>query len=45
MDIFYSSARDESAVSDVKILGGDSCVPAVTYAPVSERVAFSVRST
>lgn len=40
VDISYSSDRDESAVSDVKILGGKSCVPSVPCAPVSERVAF-----
>lgn len=43
VDISYSFARDESAVSDVKILDGKSCVPAVTYAPVSERVALSAK--
>lgn len=37
----YSSNRDESAVSDVKILDGDSCVPAVTCTPVSDRAALS----
>lgn len=46
VDISYSSARDESAVSAVsavKILGNKSCVPAVTCAPVSERLAFSAK--
>lgn len=41
VDISYSSDRDESAVSDVKILGSKSCVPSVPCAPVSGRVAFS----
>lgn len=44
VDIFYSSDRDESAVSDVKILDGKSCVPAVPCAPVSERVALSAKT-
>lgn len=44
VDISYSSDRDESAVSDVKILGAKSCVPAVTCAPVSERVALSAKT-
>lgn len=44
VDISYSSDRDESDVSDVKILGAKSCVPAVTCAPVSERVALSVKT-
>lgn len=43
VDISYSSARDESAVSDLKILDGKSCVPSVPCAPVSERVAFSAK--
>lgn len=43
VDISYSSARDESAVSAAKILGNKSCVPAVTCAPVSERLAFSAK--
>ena len=43
VNISYSSARDESAVSAVKILGNKSCVPAVTCAPVSERLAFSAK--
>lgn len=45
VDISYSFARDESAVSDVKILDGKSCVPAVPCAPVSERVALSAKLT
>ena len=44
VDISYSSARDESAVSDVKILDGKSCVPSVPCAPVSERVALSAKT-
>lgn len=44
LDISYSSDRDESAVSDVKILGGKSCVPSVPCAPVSERVALSTKT-
>lgn len=44
VDISYSSACDESAVSDVKIFGSKSCVPAVPCAPVSERVAFSAKT-
>lgn len=44
VDISYSSARDESAVSDVKILDSKSCVPAVPCAPVSERVALSAKT-
>ncbi len=43
VDIFYSSDRDESAVSDVQILGSEFCVPSVTFAPVSEREPISVR--
>lgn len=43
VDISYSSDRDESAVSDVKILDSISCVPSVTCAPVSERVALSAK--
>lgn len=44
VDISYSSDRDESAVSDVKILGSKSCVPSVSCAPVSERVALSAKT-
>ena len=44
VDISYSSDRDESAVSDVKILDGKSCVPSVPCAPVSERVALSAKT-
>lgn len=44
VDISYSFGRDESAVSDVKILGAKSCVPSVPCAPVSERVALSVKT-
>ena len=44
VDISYSSDRDESAVSDVKILGAKSCVPSVPCAPVSERVALSAKT-
>lgn len=44
VDISYSSDRDESAVSDVKILDGKSCVPSVPCAPVSERVALSKKT-
>lgn len=44
VDISYSSDRDESAVSDVKILDSKSCVPAVPCAPVSERVALSAKT-
>lgn len=44
VDISYSSARDESAVSDVKILDGKSCVPSVPCVPVSERVALSAKT-
>ena len=40
VDISYSFDRDESAVSDVKILDGKFCVPSVPCAPVSERVAL-----
>lgn len=43
VDISYSFDRDGSAVSDVKILDSKSCVPVVTCAPVSERVALSER--
>lgn len=43
VDISYSSDHDESAVSDVKILGSESCVPFVTCAPVSEREPISAR--
>lgn len=45
LDISYSSDRDESAVSDVKILDGKSCVPSVPCAPVSEREALSTGIT
>lgn len=45
MDISYSFDRDESAVSDVKILDGKSCVPSVPCAPVSEREALSTGIT
>lgn len=44
VDISYSSDRDESDVSDVKILDGESCVPSVPCAPVSERVALSAKT-
>ena len=44
VDISYSFDRDESAVSDVKILDGKSCVPSVPCAPVSERVALSAKT-
>ena len=44
VDISYSSNRDESAVSAVKILDGKSCVPSVPCAPVSERVALSAKT-
>ena len=44
VDISYSSACDESAVSDVKILDGESCVPSVPCALVSERVALSAKT-
>lgn len=44
LDISYSSDCDESAVSDVKILDGKSCVPSVPCAPVSERVALSAKT-
>lgn len=44
VDISYSSDRDESAVSDVKILDSKSCVPSVPCAPVSERVALSAKT-
>lgn len=43
VDISCSSDRDESAVSDVKILGSESCVPAVTCAPVNKREPLSAR--
>ncbi len=43
VDISYSFDRDGSAVSDVKILDSKSCVPVVTCAHVSERVALSER--
>lgn len=45
LDISYSSDRDESAVSDVKILDGKSCVHSVPCAPVSEREALSTGIT
>ena len=35
VDIFYSSAGDESAVSDGNLPCGDACVPSVTCDPVS----------
>ena len=44
VDISYSADRDESAVSDVKILGAKSCVPSVPCAPVGERVALSAKT-
>lgn len=44
VDISYSFDRDESAVSDVKILDGKSCVPSVPCAHVSERVALSAKT-
>lgn len=43
VDISYSADRDESAVSDVKILGSESCVPSVPCAPVGEREPISAR--
>lgn len=43
VDIFYSFVRDESAVSDEKMLGSECCVPSVPCAPVSEREPISAR--
>ncbi len=45
VDIFYSSASDESAVSDGNVLGDESCVPSVPCDPVSECKAISTRFT
>lgn len=45
VDISYSSACDESAVSDGTALGNESCVPSVPCATVSECEAISARFT